>query len=130
MSDWTVRNLRDVEDMAPRFGMTGVEARFARLPLECEHVGLSLQRLGPGVRMPFGHRHGEQEEVYVVLAGSGRVRLDDEYADVAPWDAVRVSRSTMRAFEAGPDGLEFLAFGAPAGNEDAEMDPGWWPADT
>lgn len=127
MSDWEIRNLKDdVEDSAPKFGMAGVEARFVRKDLGAEGVGVSYQRLDPGVRIPFGHSHGEQEEIYVVLAGSGRVKLGDEVADVRQWDAVRVAPSAMRAFEAGPDGLELIAFGAGAAG-DVEMAPDFWP---
>ena len=105
----------------------GIEARFARNPLECETVGLSYQRLGPNVRHPFAHRHERQEEVYVLLSGSARVKIDDDVVDLRPLDAVRVAKDATRQFEAGPDGAEFLAIGAPAtGEMDAEIVPGWW----
>src|SRR5215213_8670149 len=125
---YTIKNIREIEDAAPRFGMApDMEARFGRRELESERVGVSYERLAPGVRAPFGHRHSEQEEVYVVLGGSGRVKLDDEVVDVKKWDAVRVAPETMRNFEAGPDGLELLAVGAPATSEpDVEMVQGWW----
>lgn len=129
MSDATIKNLRtDVEDSAPKFGMApDVEAHFAREDIGASNFGLSYQRLAPGARMPFGHRHAEQEEVYVVVSGAGRVRIDDDVHEVAQWDAVRVGPETMRAFEAGPDGLEFIAFGAPnTGGRDVDMVPGWW----
>ena len=129
MSDYAIKNLKsDVEDAAPKFGMSpAVEARFATRVMGGDTLGLSYQKLGPNVRMPFGHKHGRQEEVYVVVEGSGRVRIDDETHDVKQWDAVRVSADTMRAFEAGDDGLTFLAIGAPIGQEnDAELEQGWW----
>lgn len=128
MSDYTILNLRDVENVAPKFGMPeGMEARFPRRELGTEQVVVSLQKLGPGIRPPFGHRHGEQEELYVIVAGSGRVKLDDEVREVKTWDVVRVPAGVMRSFEGGDDGLELLAFGAPMGEEnDAEMHPGWW----
>jgi uncharacterized cupin superfamily protein len=129
MSGFTVKNLReDVEDMAPKFGMAPqMEARFAREPLGCEGTGVSFQRLAPNERGPFGHRRGEQEEIYVVVGGGGRMKADDEIVDLRAWDAVRVAPSTIRAFEAGPDGLELLAFGAPTtDNQDAELLHGWW----
>jgi mannose-6-phosphate isomerase-like protein (cupin superfamily) len=88
--------------------------------------GLSLQRLKPNMRQAFGHRHAEQEETYVVLAGSGRLKLDDEIVDVAALDAIRVPPQTIRCFEAGPDGLEFLAFGERPDPEQPEMLMGWW----
>lgn len=126
----TIVNLNEVEDMGPRFGYApNLEARFAGAALGLEKAGMSFQRLAPNFRMPFGHRHNQQEEVYVVLSGSGRLKLDDEIVDVKERDAVRVPGEVMRAFEAGPDGIEVLAFGAPntgPPQEDAEMQPGWW----
>jgi mannose-6-phosphate isomerase-like protein (cupin superfamily) len=131
MAAHTIVNLKEVEDMAPKFGFApDLEARFATSNLELEKSGISYQKLAPNFRMPFGHTHKEQEEVYVVLSGSGRVKLDDDVVDVRQWDVVRVPADTMRAFEAGQDGIEILAFGAPntgpAPNRDAEMVPGWW----
>jgi len=123
-----VANLEDVEDSAVKFGLSpDLETHFASRGLELDKLGVSLQRLAPNFRVPFGHRHREQEELYVVVSGSGRVKLDDEIVEVRQWDAIRVSSQTMRAFEAGPDGLELFAIGAPAaGLRDAEEVPGWW----
>jgi mannose-6-phosphate isomerase-like protein (cupin superfamily) len=127
MADYTIKNLGEIEDMASQFGMDGMEARFARKPLELESTGLSYQRVGPKVRVPFGHTHQDQEEIYVVLSGSGRLKLDDDVVDVKQLDAVRIGRGTMRDFEAGPNGAAFLAFGASSiGENDAEMTPNWW----
>jgi mannose-6-phosphate isomerase-like protein (cupin superfamily) len=128
MAGYTIRNLKDIDDQAPRFGLSpNLEARFPREALEAEQFALSYQRLAPGFRVPFGHRHKEQEEVYVIVGGAGRVKLDEEIVDVKQWDVVRVASETMRAFEAGPDGLEYIAFGAPkTGLGDADMTPGWW----
>ncbi len=135
MAEYTLANLKtDVENQAPNFGLApDLEAHFARGPLELEKAGVSLQRLAPGFRIPFGHTHGQQEEVYVVTDGSGRAKLDDEIIEIRSWDALRVPGPTMRAFEAGPDGLEFVVFGSPnegepgsSGNNDAEMEQGWW----
>jgi len=127
VADFARVNLRELEDAAPGAGFTGIEARFARRPLAATVCGLSLQRLAPGARSPFGHRHGRQEELYVILAGSGRLKLEDEVIEIGPWDAIRVAPQTARAFEAGSDGLEFLAFGAPVGEEsDAEILLDWW----
>ena len=128
MADYAILNLREVEDSAPTFGLApALEARFAREPLGFEGIGLSLQRLAPNARQPFGHRHREQEEVYVVLSGSGRVNLEGEVHEVRQWDAVRVAPGTARCFEAGPDGLEYLAFGTSTGGvADVEPLPGWW----
>jgi mannose-6-phosphate isomerase-like protein (cupin superfamily) len=129
MAGYTKRNLNDdVEDSAKKFGMSDVlEAHFARDDLEATQFGLSLQRLKPNARLPFGHTHDKQEEVYVVVSGSGRLKLDDEVIEIGRWDAVRVSPEIMRAFEAGGDGLELLAFGAPnTGHGDAQQEMGWW----
>jgi mannose-6-phosphate isomerase-like protein (cupin superfamily) len=131
MADYTLLNLAsDVPDMGERFGYApDMEARFARQALGLENSGISLFKLAPGFRVPFGHRHSEQEEIYVVLSGSARVKLEDEILDLSPMDAVRIPVSTTRGFEAGPEGAEILAFGAPdTGNQDIEMDQGFWPA--
>jgi uncharacterized cupin superfamily protein len=129
MAGYTRVNLKsDVQDMAPKFGMEGIESHFARTNLELESSGLSYYRLDPGYRTPFGHTHSEQEEVYVVISGGGRVAVDDEVVDMSQWDASRIPSGTMRAMEAGDDGAEILAFGAPnTDNKDADMQPGWWP---
>ena len=129
MAEPKIVNLRrDVEDSATSFGFSpDLEARFARDAVGAESSALSYQKLAPNFRIPFGHRHGSQEEVYVVVAGDGRVKLDDEIVDVEQWDAVRVPKDVVRNFEAGPDGLEFIAFGSPnTGSGDADMLPGWW----
>jgi quinol monooxygenase YgiN/quercetin dioxygenase-like cupin family protein len=127
-SGYTLVNLEDVEDMAKRFGFGEQgEARFANRPLGTLRTGVSHQRLRAGVRQAFGHRHQHAEEVFVVLAGAGRVRIDDEIRDVRPLDAIRIAPGSARAFEAGPDGLEFVVFG-PHHTGDAVMDPDFWPA--
>jgi hypothetical protein len=126
---YTIKNLKaDVEDSAPKFGMAlGLEGRFATRDLQCEKTGLSYQRLAPNFRIPFGHKQKEQEEVYVLVSGSARVKLDDEIVELQQWDAVRVSREVMRNFEAGPEGAEIIAFGAPrTESQDADMAPDWW----
>lgn len=117
----------DVEDQAPAFGMPAeLEARFARSALGGKTLGLSLMRLAPGFRVPFGHKHSAQEEVYVVLRGSARVKVDDEIVELRERDAIRFDRDTMRAVEAGPEGVEYLAFGAGEDPRDAELVQGWW----
>lgn len=125
---YTKQNLkRDVEDSAPRFDMPAeIEARFARRALGGETLGVSHLSLAPGFRIPFGHKHAAQEEVYVVVRGSGRVKVDDEVVELAEWDAIRFDKDTMRQMEAGPDGIEYLAFGAGTDPLDAELAPGWW----
>ena len=118
----------DVQDMAPQHGIEGIESRFARTNLELENSGVSYFRLDGGFRTPFGHTHSEQEEVYVVLSGGARVAVDDELVELGELDAIRIPPGTMRGMEAGPDGVELLAFGAPnTENKDAELQPGWWP---
>jgi mannose-6-phosphate isomerase-like protein (cupin superfamily) len=129
MAGYTVKNLHDVEDSAPKFGIEEMEARFASKDLGLTKSGVSLQSLVPDATQPFGHHHHEQEELYVIVAGSGRVKLDDDVVELKPWDAVRVEPGVTRAFSAGPDGLEFIAYGAPAVenlSEEAPMAPGWW----
>jgi mannose-6-phosphate isomerase-like protein (cupin superfamily) len=128
MAGYTVQNLKEVEDQGPNFGLSpDLEARMARVPLELQEFGISYQRLAPDYRLPFGHTHNVQEEVYVLVSGSARVKLDDEVVELKPWDAVRVHRETMRSFEAGPEGAEMIAVGAPnTGPGDANVQQGWW----
>lgn len=124
----TVVNLREVDDMAPRFGLApNLESRFARRALGLENLGLSYFRLAPGFRQPFGHRHAEQEEVYVVVSGSIRMKVGDEIVELHAWDAIRIPTETARCPEAGPNGAELLVVGAPlTAGSDAEVLPGWW----
>jgi mannose-6-phosphate isomerase-like protein (cupin superfamily) len=127
MSSYTKTNLRQVEDQAPNFGMPSeMQARFARTPLEGKSLGLSLMTLAPGFRIPFGHKHSGQEEVYVVMRGSARIKVEDEVVELAQWDAIRIDEDTMRAVEAGPEGVEYVAFGAGDDPRDADMVQGWW----
>jgi mannose-6-phosphate isomerase-like protein (cupin superfamily) len=126
MGDFTIENLGSVEDSAPKFGIEDFhEARFAQKALGAEDTGVTLFRVKPGKRQPFGHRHDKAEEVYVVINGSGRIRLDDEIRDVARLDAIRVAPSVARAFEAGPDGLEYIAVG-PHHKGDGELLQDFW----
>jgi quercetin dioxygenase-like cupin family protein len=129
VSGYSKLNLvEDVDNSAEKFGMGDVlAAHFVGDGLEATQSALSLLRLKPNQRMPFGHNHKQQEEVYVVVGGSGRIKLDDEVIEVARWDAVRMAPEVMRALEAGPDGLEVVAVGAPAtGLRDAQQEMGWW----
>jgi mannose-6-phosphate isomerase-like protein (cupin superfamily) len=120
------KNLRDVEDSALKFGLPDTqEARFPRADLGAQQTGINYLIIKSGQREAFAHRHREAEEVYVVLAGSGRVKLDDDLVDLTQLDAVRVSPGTTRSFEAGPDGLEVLIFG-PRVEGDGEMVPDFW----
>jgi mannose-6-phosphate isomerase-like protein (cupin superfamily) len=109
---YTIKNLRDVEDSAPKFGFEATqEAHFAQRELEAQDTGVSFHVVKPGCRQGFAHRHDAAEEVYVVIAGSGRIKLDDEIAEIQQLDAIRVAPQVARAFEAGSDGLELVAFG-------------------
>jgi mannose-6-phosphate isomerase-like protein (cupin superfamily) len=119
-------NLGDVDDAAPANGFGDRwEARVAGAALEAERTGLTHFRLRPGKRSPFSHRHYDADEINVVLSGSGRIKLDDRLQDVRPLDAIRVAPRVARAFEAGPGGLELLAFG-PRFNGDGEpVDDPW-----
>jgi mannose-6-phosphate isomerase-like protein (cupin superfamily) len=128
VAEYTKVNLKEVEDQAPNFGMApNVEMRMARVALEMENSGLSYQRLAPDFRMPFGHRHKTQEEVYIVVAGSLRAKVEDEILELRQWDALRVPKDTMRSFQAGPDGAELIAIGAPStGPGDGDVVQDWW----
>jgi mannose-6-phosphate isomerase-like protein (cupin superfamily) len=128
MSDYTILNLGDVENVAPKFGMPdGFDARFPKKQLECTIVGLAVEKYGPDTRFPFGHMHRDQEELYLVVEGSGRVKIEDEIRDVKQWDIVRVGKNTMRNFESGPDGMTVVAVGGPIAEErDSETVQGWW----
>jgi mannose-6-phosphate isomerase-like protein (cupin superfamily) len=123
---YTVMRLTDVKDSAQEFGVgDDMEVRFAKDDLEAERTGVSHHRLKPAKRQPFGHRHEQAEEIFVVLGGSGRIKLDDDVVEVEPLDAIRVAPGVTRAFEAGPGGLEVLAVGA-RHDGDGEIIPGWW----
>jgi mannose-6-phosphate isomerase-like protein (cupin superfamily) len=129
MAGYTRRNLRtDVDDQAVAFGFApSLEFRVARDALETTESALSFMRLAPGFRVPFGHHHERQEEIYVLVTGSARLKLDDEILDLEPWDAVRIERSTVRGIEGGPAGAELLLFGAPrVGSGDAVVEQAWW----
>jgi uncharacterized cupin superfamily protein len=132
VADYSIVNLKsDVEDQAPNFGMSpNVEARFGRSALELQSSGISYQKIAPGFRPPFGHTHDKQEELYVILSGGGRMKIGDEVVDLGQWDALRVAPGAWRAFEAGPDGAELLAFGARCGmspdDSDVQMEQNWW----
>jgi len=128
MAGYTSVNLKEVEDQAPKFGYSpNLEARFARVPLELENSGISYFRVAPNFRIPFGHKHWQQEEIYVLVLGSARMKLDHLVVELKPWDAIRVPAETMRGLEAGPEGAEYIAFGVPnAQNSDAELTPNWW----
>jgi len=129
---FTLRNLKaDLADLGSNFdGAPGLEFRSATGALELEESGLCYQRVPPGYRFPYGHTHKTQEEVYVVVGGSGRMKVDDEVVELELWDAVRIPPGMWRGYEAGPEGLEILVIGAPslgdAPRDDVEGRRDWW----
>jgi len=129
---FTRTNLKeDVEDVGSNFdGPPDLEFRLATQALQLEHSGLGYQRLPPNYRFPYGHTHEKQEEIYLVLRGNGRMKLDDEIVELSQWDAIRVPPGTWRGYEAGLDGLELIVIGAPnLGNsprDDVEGKRDWW----
>ena len=129
---FTLTNIKeDLEDIGFRFdGAPDLEFRAATKPLGLEKSGLSYQRVPPGYRFPYGHTHKTQEEIYVVVGGSGRMKVDDEVVELEQWDAVRVPPGMWRGYEAGPEGLEILVIGAPnlgdAPRDDVEGRRDWW----
>ena len=129
---FSVVNLkRDLEDIGSKFdGAPDLEFRAATDALGLAQSGLGYQRVPPGYRFPYGHTHREQEEVYVAVRGSGRMKLDDEVIELEEWDAVRVPAGTWRGYEAGPEGLELIVIGAPNLGEnprgDVEGRRNWW----
>jgi quercetin dioxygenase-like cupin family protein len=127
MPDYTRVNLKELEDSAADRG-PDFEARFGRKHLDSQHLGVSYFRYAPGVRSPIGHSHKEQEEAYVVVSGSGLIRLDDDIVELHQWDVVRVAPPVVRGFEGGPEGLEVIAIGAdrPEGGDGVRV-ADWWP---
>jgi len=123
---YTLKKLTDIEDSAPKSGFGDIqEARFVKDALDTRDTGFSYHRVKAQQRQPFGHKHDRAEEVYVVLAGSGRVKLDDDVVELQALDAIRVAPEVTRAFEAGPTGLDLLVFG-PRHEGDGEVLMGWW----
>jgi quercetin dioxygenase-like cupin family protein len=125
MPPWSRTNFSDLRDTSP--DGVPMQWRFAREALGSPELGVSRFTYEPGARMPFGHRHHHQEEIYVVVTGSGRAKLDDEVIELEPWDALRVAPSVIRSFEAGPDGMDVICIGGqrPAGG-DNEGFPDFW----
>lgn len=126
MNGYTIVNLKKLEDSAGERA-PGIEARFARKHLESEHLGITYLRYAPDVRSPMAHSHREQEEAYIVISGSGRIRLDDEIHELRQWDVVRVAPATIRAVEAGSDGMELIAIGSdrPEGGDGVPAPSAW-----
>jgi mannose-6-phosphate isomerase-like protein (cupin superfamily) len=126
MNGYTIVNLKELEDSAGERA-PGIEARFARKHLESEHLGITYLRYAPNVRSPMAHSHREQEEAYVVVRGSGQIRLDDEIHELRQWDVVRIAPATIRAVEAGSDGMELIAIGSdrPEGGDGVPAPSAW-----
>jgi mannose-6-phosphate isomerase-like protein (cupin superfamily) len=126
MNGYTIVNLKELEDSAGERA-PGIEARFARKHLESEHLGITYLRYAPNVRSPMAHSHREQEEAYVVVRGSGQIRLDDEIHELRQWDVVRIAPATIRAVEAGSDGMELIAIGSdrPGGGDGVPAPSAW-----
>jgi mannose-6-phosphate isomerase-like protein (cupin superfamily) len=126
MSDYTIVNLLELDDTV-QGRLPGLEGRFSRKHLGSRDLGVSHWKYGPDLRNPVAHHHREQEEAYVVIAGSGRVRLDDEIRDIRRWDVIRVAPAVLRGFESGPDGLELIAVGGPRpeGGDGVQTDDPW-----
>jgi mannose-6-phosphate isomerase-like protein (cupin superfamily) len=126
MSNYSKANLKEVDDSASELS-PDLEARFARKHLNSDHLGVSYFRYGPGFRYPGGHSHREQEEAYVVVSGSGRIKLDDEIVELKQWDVIRVAPEVVRGFEGGPDGIEFIAVGndRPEGGDGVRVENFW-----
>lgn len=128
MADYKVVKVSDVPDQGPNLGIApNVEIRFLRNDLGCENCGVSYIRVAPNHRQQSGHRHKVQEEIYMLVSGSARAKVGDDVFEMQPWTAVRVPNDTVRAFEAGPEGAEFVAIGAPnTGPGDAIDEPEFW----
>jgi mannose-6-phosphate isomerase-like protein (cupin superfamily) len=127
VAEYTHVNLKeDVENVSERFGLApNMEARFARNPMQLAGGGFSYQKLAPNFRAPAAHRHRTQEEVYLVVGGGGRVKIEDEFRDLRQWDAIRFAPSVARGFEAGPDGLELVAIGFGEGGDTEILEDFW-----
>jgi mannose-6-phosphate isomerase-like protein (cupin superfamily) len=125
MPDWTKKNFDDLEDRSP--ADVAMQWRFARNALNSRELGVSRFTYGPGARMPWGHRHHEQEEVYVVVAGTGRAKLDQELVELATWDVLRVAPAVARSFEGGPEGMDVICIGSrrPEGGDNEKV-PDFW----
>jgi mannose-6-phosphate isomerase-like protein (cupin superfamily) len=126
MTDYAIVNLLELDDSVEG-RVAGLEGRFGRKHLGSRDLGVSHWRYAPSMRNPGAHSHREQEEAYVVVGGSGRVRLDDEMRDIVQWDVIRVAPGVIRSFESGPDGLELIAVGGPKpeGGDGVRSDSPW-----
>jgi hypothetical protein len=127
MDDYKVVKVSDVPDQGPNLGVPELEIRFLRNDLGCENCGVSYMRLAPNYRQPYGHKHKVQEEIYLLVSGSARVKAGEDVVELEPWTAIRTPNETMRSIESGPEGAEFVVVGAPnTGPGDAINEQGWW----
>ncbi|HEV8603445.1 MAG TPA: hypothetical protein VGQ68_08665 [Gaiellaceae bacterium] len=128
MADYKVVKVSDVPDQGPNLGVApDLEVRFLRNDLGCEDCGVSYARLAPNWRYPYGHKHKRQEEIYLLVSGTARIKVGDDIVELEPWTAVRIPNDTMRAIEAGPEGAEFVMVGAPnTGPGDGINETNWW----
>ena len=127
MNGYTIKNLMDIDDSAAGRA-SGIEARFARSHIDSEHLGLTYMKYAPDTRAPMGHSHREQEELYLVISGSGKIKLDDDVRELRRWDVVRIAPTTLRALESGSDGMELIAVGSdrPQDGDGVIAPEGWW----
>jgi mannose-6-phosphate isomerase-like protein (cupin superfamily) len=124
---YTIKNLRDTKDSAPEFGLAETqEAHFPAPELGAKTTGLAFHVIRPGRRQGFAHRHEDAEEIYVVLAGTGKIKLDEKTVDIGPLDAIRVAPAVTRAFEAGPGRMELIAFGPRHEGDGEILRDGFW----
>ena len=129
MGGYTAKNLKEIENQGVKFGLpeNDVQLRMAKDPLEGSGCGVTYMKLGPGWRAPWGHTHKTQEEIFILVNGSARMKLDDEIVELKPFTAVRVSPETMRSYEGGAEGAELIVIGTPrTGGGDAVTEPNWW----
>jgi quercetin dioxygenase-like cupin family protein len=125
MSSWRKKNFAELRDVSPED--VRIQWRFARNAVGSPELGISRFTYEPGARMPWGHRHREQEEAYVVVSGSGRAKLDDEVIELSEWDVLRVAPRVIRSFEAGPEGLDIVCIGGrrPEGGDTEKFEDFW-----
>jgi len=129
MPDYTKKNVSEIKDSAQEFGIGEIqEARFPAKDLNSKETGVGHLRLKPGKRQAFGHVHEEAEEIYFVVAGSGRVALDDDIVELGEGDLLRVAPEVKRRFEADADGMEYVVFGK-WHEGDGEVDNDFWAPD-
>jgi uncharacterized cupin superfamily protein len=127
MTKYAIKNLMEIDDLAA--DNPDREIRFSRKYLDSDELGITYQRIGPNHVATDGHSHEVQEEAYLVIEGSGAVKLDDERIELKKWDVVRVAPEVVRGFDAGPDGIVLICVGGkkPEGGDGA-MAKDRWPA--